>query len=42
LRKVCKEGRVEWLKKEAKERAVAAGDKDWEKRVDKMVRVAES
>jgi hypothetical protein len=40
--KVCKEGRVEWLKKEAKERASAAGNKDWEKRVDEMVRVAES
>ena len=40
--KACKAGRIEWLKKEAKERAVAAGDKDWEKRLEEMVRVAES
>ena len=40
--KVCEEGRAEWLKKESKERATAVGDKDWEKRVDEMVRVAES
>jgi len=40
--KGCEAGRAEWLKTEAKERAAAAGDKDWEKRVDEMARVAES
>ena len=40
--KTCEAGRSEWLKREAKARAVAAGNKYWEKRLDEMVRVAES
>ena len=30
--RTCEEGRTKWLKTEAKARAVAVGDKDWEKR----------
>ena len=40
--KACEAGWIEWLKTEAKERAVASGDKDWEKRLDDMVQVVES
>ena len=40
--KVYEEARAEWIKKESNERAAAAGDKDWEKRVDEMVLVSES
>ena len=40
--KTCKAGQTEWLKMKAKARAVAAGNKDWEKRLNEMVRVTES
>ena len=40
--KTCESERTEWLKKEVKERAAAARDEYWEKRLDQMIRVAES
>ena len=40
--KACETGQTEWLKKDVKERAVSAGDKDWEKRLDEMVQVSKS
>ena len=33
---------MEWTKKEAQKRAAAAGDLDWEKGPEQMLRVAES
>ena len=33
---------MEWTKKEAQEKAVAAGDADWEKGLKQMLRVTES
>ena len=42
IKKVYKARQTEWLETEAKERAVAAGEKDWEKRLEDMVWVAES
>ncbi len=40
--KGSEQGRIEWLKGEAMDRAKAAGDPDWEKGLKKMIEVAES
>ena len=40
--KNAEENRAEWLKTEAKERARATGDEEWEKGLKNMLRVAES
>ena len=40
--KIYEAARTEWLRKEVKERPAAAGDKDWEKKLDQMIQVAES
>ena len=40
--KTCESDRADWLQKEAKARAQAAGDLDWEKNLKRMTEVAES
>ena len=39
--KRCEEGCADWLEKEVKKRAQAAGDENWEKNLTEMIRVAE-
>ena len=39
--KRCKAGRIEWLENKVKKRAQAAGDDNWEKNLNEMIRVAE-
>ena len=39
--KRCEAGRIEWLETEVRKRAEAAGDKNWEKNLNEMIRVTE-
>ena len=39
--KRCEAGRIEWLETEVRKRAKAAGDKNWEKNLNEMIRATE-